>query len=81
MSERETTPADGGMRDEMERRMVARVNSLEQELKSMRTQSRILGFGLLASLAAAVFAILNGAQMTAGDVVEARQLVLLGPDG
>lgn len=81
MNDRETTPADGGMREEMERRMVARVNALESELKSVRAQGRILSLGLLASLAAAVFAILNGAQLTAGDVVEARQVVLLGPDG
>ena len=81
MSEQESTQGDGGMREEMGHRMMARVNSLEKELKSVRAQGRLLGFGLLASLAAAVFAILNGAQTSGGDIVEARQLVLLGPNG
>lgn len=82
MSEREPKQqGDGGMREEMGHRMVARINSLEKELKSVRSQGRLLGFGLLASLAAAVFAILTGVQSGANDVVETRQLVLLGPDG
>lgn len=81
MDERDATQGDGGMGNEIGRRTIARVNALEKELKSVRTQSRILGLGLLASLAAAVFAILNAVQITGGDIVEARQVVLLGPDG
>jgi hypothetical protein len=69
------------MRDEMQQRLLARVNALEKELKGVRSQGRILGLGLLASLTAAVFAILTGLDVAGGDVVEARQLVLLGPDG
>lgn len=81
MSEQESTPGDGGMMEEMGHRTMARVNALEKELKSVRAQGRLLGLGLLASLAAAVFAILNGLQTSDPAVVEARQIVLLGPDG
>ncbi len=69
------------MMEEMGHRTMARVNALENELKSVRAQGRLLGLGLLAALAAAVFAILNGVQSGNSDIVEARQLVLLGPDG
>lgn len=82
MNEQDTTQGDGGMRDEMQQRLLARVNTLEKELKGARTQGRILGLGLLASLAAAVFAILTSVDVAGGgDVIEARQIVLLGPDG
>jgi hypothetical protein len=82
VNEQEPTQGDGGMRDEMQQRLLARVNSLEKELKGARTQGRILGVGLMASLAAAVFAILTSMDVAGGaDVIEARQIVLLGPDG
>ena len=75
---------DGGMREEMEHRLIARVATMERELKGLRGSNRLLGIGLLAALGLAALAVLQPEFLavpgTSG-VVQARDFVLVGPDG
>lgn len=84
MSDDQQVPGDGGMREEMEHRLMARVNSLERDLRSVRSRSRLLAIGLLGSLVIALLALLGRGWLPSAartDVLEARRIVLFGPDG
>jgi hypothetical protein len=75
---------DGGMREEMEHRLIARVATMERELKGLRGSNRLLGIGLLAALGLAALAVLQPeflAMPGTSGVVQARDFVLVGPDG
>jgi len=75
---------DGGMREEMEHRLIARVATMEREMKGLRGSNRLLGIGLLAALGLAALAVLQPeflAVPRSSGVVQARDFVLVGPDG
>lgn len=84
MSDERTGAGDGGMRAEIEHRLMARVNSLERDLRGVRSRSRLFALGLLGSLILALLALLGGGLLpsaASSDVLEFRRIVLLGPDG
>ena len=87
MSETNTpTPPDVRER-EAERRMQARVQGMEAEIRGLRTRLRLLGTGLFAAVALVgalavrpeLFHAVAG--LGNGGIVRARQLVLVGEDG
>lgn len=84
MNDEKQGAGDGGMREEMEHRLLARVNTLERDLRKVRGRSRLYAIGLLGSLVLALLALLGGGSLPSAartGVLEAQRIVLLGPDG
>ncbi|HSM05120.1 MAG TPA: hypothetical protein VK858_10850 [Longimicrobiales bacterium] len=84
MDEVRNGPDDGGMRDEMEHRLMARVAGLEREIAGLRGGNRLLGIALIAALGLSALSILRPdflAMSGTSDVVQARDFVLVGADG
>lgn len=77
-------PDYGGMREEMEHRLMARVASMEGDVRRLRSGNKLLGVALLVSLALSGFAVLRPQLLAGGgvhSVIQAQDFVLAGPGG
>ena len=79
---------DGGMRQEMEERLHARIRAVERQARGLRTRVRWLGLALLGAVALAAFALVNpgfldGTRLGGSEptVVEATRIVLVNENG
>jgi hypothetical protein len=87
MSEPKPTAPPEVTEREIEKRMYARLHAMEVEVRSLRTRLRLMGTGLFAGLAIVaalavrpeLFSAVAG--LGSGEIVRARQLVLVGEDG
>ncbi|MEJ2542110.1 MAG: hypothetical protein P8188_19455 [Gemmatimonadota bacterium] len=84
MDEQVVDSDKGGMREEMDHRLMARIASLESDVRSLRVGNRLLGVALLVALALSALAVLRPQLLSGGGthtVLQAQDFVLLGPDG